>query len=65
MKAYQKRVVAEKKALDKKLASLREFIGSNAFNDPCWAERERLRQQASAMNRYSAILESRIAAFKR
>ena len=62
MKAYQKRVVAEKKALDKKLESLKAFLGTKAFRLP--AEQDRLERQSWAMTEYSAILGERIAAFK-
>lgn len=64
MPPHQERVVAERAELEKKAASLSEFIGNNPIFetlDP--AEQERLKEQNDVMWRYYEILVARIAAF--
>lgn len=64
MQPFQQRVVDEKRELDAKLASLREFIDrSPKFHEVDESERERLERQASLMRRYSEVLGERIGAF--
>ena len=65
MKAYQKRVVAEKKSLDIKLDKLTAFLNSHvtiALLDP--AEQARLILQKMLMKAYSDVLAERIEVFK-
>ena len=65
MKDYQKRVVAEKKELDKKLKKLGDFIGNwDIFRHLHLDEQKRLRKQEIFMEAYSEVLADRIAAFK-
>jgi hypothetical protein len=64
MKEYQKRVVAEKKALDKKLSALKEFIGTDVYKKLPSGERDRLTRQSWAMGEYSTILGERIVHFE-
>ena len=61
MKAYQKRVIAEKADLDEKHAKL--IASSDEFNALPKEEQERLRRQSKAMDDYSVVLGERIAAF--
>ena len=64
MKAFQKRVVAEKKALDAKREKLDEFIRSDKFAELDDEEQFRLMFQSSVMVMYSDILDQRIRHFK-
>jgi hypothetical protein len=61
---YQQRVVDEKAELDERLAKLRAFIRSEAFEDVAPAERHRLLRQRDAMTGYSFVLGQRIDAFR-
>lgn len=64
MLPYQERVVAEKTALDAKIADLTAFIEHcDTFLDLPNDEQNRLERQLNAMTAYSNILEERIAAF--
>jgi len=64
MKAYQKRVIAEKAELDKKLAKLHEFINDEVvFSGVEVMEQGRLRRQEILMEIYSEVLGERIEAF--
>ena len=64
MKAYQKRVVEEKRELDKKLAKLHEFINDEVvFSGVEVMEQGRLRRQEILMEIYSEVLGERIEAF--
>jgi hypothetical protein len=64
MKAYQKRVVEEKRELDKKLAKLHEFINDEVvFRNVHIREQELLRRQEVLMEIYSEVLGERIEAF--
>lgn len=60
---HQDRVIAEKAALDEKLAALLAFFQGPIFPTLSEAERSRLRNQARFMDGYSAVLEERIEAF--
>jgi hypothetical protein len=65
MQAWQKRVVAEKKDLDAKLAKLNAFLGSSdKSKDLTDAEHNRLARQAGIMEQYSYVLSERIEAWK-
>jgi hypothetical protein len=61
MKAFQERVVQEKKELDKKIESLTEFLKDPAIK--CAVELDRLDTQLAIMQSYSAILKERIEHF--
>lgn len=64
MRDYQKRVVAEKYELEKKLAGLRKFIADEVvFSRVEEKEQKRLRRQEVIMELYSEVLADRIAAF--
>jgi hypothetical protein len=64
MKAYQERVVEEKKELDKKIEALDNFVNANeAYADLDEEEQDRLTAQRTAMGEYSDILGERIEAF--
>jgi len=63
MQEHQQRVVIEKQELDEKREKLGAFIESEFYQTLSSAERNRLTQQALAMERYSTILGERIAAF--
>jgi hypothetical protein len=60
---YQQRVVQEKHDLDEKLEKLKAFIATDAFFQLPTAECLRLCNQVRFMDRYSSVLEERIAAF--
>jgi len=64
MKAFQKRVVAEKKALDAKREKLDEFTNSSLFPVLSQEEQFRLMMQLGVMVMYSNILAERILNFK-
>ena len=64
MKAFQKRVVAEKKLLDLKREKLDEFMNSSAFPQLPQDEQFRLLMQIGVMAMYSNILAERILHFK-
>jgi hypothetical protein len=65
MKAYQRRIVAERTALDNRRSKLITFIGSSEEYDFLPAvERARINFQLKVMNMYSGILSERIAAFE-
>lgn len=64
MKAYQARVVAEKKELDGKIERLRIFIGGDGFGVLSHAEQRRLRRQEAIMGLYSDVLDERIRDFR-
>jgi len=66
MQEWQKRVVAEKDALDEKLLKLRNFIKGDVFKygDVEMMERSRLMKQARIMQMYSDVLTERIMNFK-
>lgn len=64
MKAYQERVVEEKKELDARIAKLDAFVNDNeAYEDLDPEEQDRLTAQRTAMGEYSDILGERIEAF--
>jgi hypothetical protein len=64
MLPYQERVVAEKTALDDKVADLSAFIEHcDSFIHLDSHEQNRLERQLVIMMEYSKILEERIAAF--
>ena len=63
-KSHQQQVLDDKAKLDKKVRALAISIGhSRTFRNLDPAEKERLREQFSAMRRYSDTLGARIAAF--
>ena len=64
MQAFQERVVAEKADLDKKREALRTFMFSDEHRKLLRSECKQLSDQLEAMDRYSAILLQRIAAFE-
>lgn len=63
MTEYQERVVAEKTALDDKIAKLSAFAGSSRLALVEEHEQLRLVRQLAIMREYSAILEERIQHF--
>lgn len=66
MKAYQKRVVAEKAELDGRLEKLISFIADNqAWLSLSADEKKLLQRQEVIMEMYSDILAERISHFKR
>lgn len=65
MEDYQKRVVAEKEALDDKIGRLRTFLESPKIEEVDPEERRRLIEQEGYMSGYSAVLGRRIMAFTR
>ena len=64
MEEYQKRVVAEKEELDKKISKLTAFISSKRITTVRITEQQRLREQREIMEKYSSILAERIMCFK-
>ncbi len=62
MKKYQKRVIEEKKELEKKVVKLVDFLYSDHEIDP--DEKTRLREQLSAMKDYLNVLIERIDNFE-
>ena len=64
MLPYQKRVIQEKKELDKKLTKLDEFRGGSLFEGLVAEEQCRLERQSFVMAEYSRVLGERIAAFQ-
>lgn len=64
MQPHEERVVAEKKELDDKLAKLKTFIfGDTSFRSLASEDRNLLEDQYTVMEKYSTILEKRIARF--
>jgi hypothetical protein len=63
MKAYQERVVSEKKELDERGDKLDQFILSEKFAALPAAEQELIKRQLGIMGKYSEVLGERIAAF--
>ncbi|RLE96746.1 MAG: hypothetical protein DRJ63_10130 [Thermoprotei archaeon] len=64
MKAYQLRVVAEKKILDENAHELSDFIGlSAAFLELSTTEQKLLKEQGDIMWQLSEVLGKRISAF--
>ena len=63
MEDYQKRVVDEKAALNKKQSALEGFKASSFFVGLPERDRELLSAQASYMQAYSDVLGKRIARF--
>lgn len=61
---FEGRVMFEKHELDEKLAKLTAFMGTAVYASLSAEERGRLSTQHRAMNRYSLVLEERIAAFE-
>lgn len=65
MKPHEERVVAEKEALDEKLAKLKDFCASNGtifrLLEP--EDQKLLRDQHVVMSQYSEILGKRISRF--
>ena len=61
--AYRQRVIEEKEALDEKLAALERFFETPGYDALPLADRHLLREQATHMFRYSAVLGARIARF--
>lgn len=63
MKAYQVKVIEERRELNEKLDKLVEFLkASDELVQP--AERDRLLRQRDVMQQYSDILARRIAHFE-
>ena len=63
MQPHQQRVVDEKTELDEKLKKLDAFGRTELFASLPADEQGRLNRQHSVMEKYSAILGERIAAF--
>lgn len=64
MKAFQDRVVEEKRQLDDRLAKLRFFIhAKDTYAQLPQAEQMRMSEQLEVMTRYSTILGERIKNF--
>jgi hypothetical protein len=64
MKAYQRRVIKEKKELDKKAERLNAFISSIQFDSVPPIEQLALTIQYQVMNLYSLVLLNRISRFE-
>jgi len=64
MQPHQQRVVDEKRELDEKLTKLDAFGRTELFASLPADEQGRLNSQHSLMERYSAVLGERIAAFQ-
>lgn len=65
MAPHEERVVAEKKELDDRLKKLHDFVlgGNKNFHELKQRDKDLLRAQLQVMDRYSEILEERIARF--
>lgn len=64
MKAWQERVILEKKELDEKLFKLLAFILSQDFSDiDIPRQKGLLKEQCNTMIEYSEILRNRISRF--
>ena len=61
---WQKRVIEERDQLNSKLAKLKMFIDSEQIHDLPESVAALMLNQRDAMNRYSSILDDRIAAFE-
>lgn len=65
MEDYQRRVIDEKKELDKKREALNKFFKTNIFIGRMTSkEKVRLDYQSRVMNEYSKVLGDRIEDFK-
>ena len=64
MKAYMKRVVAEKQGLDSRIDKLLFFMGKCEFDELPIDEQHRMRRQEVLMELYSEVLAERIKASK-
>jgi hypothetical protein len=64
LQPHQQRVIDEKSELDERLAKLVIFMGTELCLSLPFAERGRLKRQASAMKDYTEVLAERIAAFE-
>lgn len=64
MEAYQTRVIEEKKELDDKISRLQPFINGERFMSLSVEEQHRMLRQFVLMEKYSAVLGERIAAFR-
>lgn len=64
MQDFQQRVIEEKEELDARLEKLCLFSNGNTFATLPIAEQERMNTQRHLMCALSAVLGSRIAAFK-
>ena len=63
LKAYQKRVVKDKRKLDEKIKNMRIFLETDAFYELHETEKNCLKRQAYMMEGYSHVLGERIGAF--
>lgn len=63
MQPHQQRVIAEKAELDVRIEKLAAFRLTEAYKALAAADRELLKQQYRAMQRYSNVLGERIARF--
>lgn len=63
LEEYQKRVLAEKAELDKRVKAISGFLAKGEFNALPGDERERLIRQLGIMVEYSDVLTERIAHF--
>lgn len=64
MQPHEERVVAEKLRLDERITTLVEFICTSPFfTDMTREDRNLMREQRDAMQRYSDILHERIMRF--
>lgn len=64
MQDHQKRVIAEKNALDENLNKLRAFIETSLYQQLDSGEQECLSRQQLIMTAYSQVLGERIAAWQ-
>ncbi len=68
MKPHEIRILAEKEALDEKLAKLKAFLfspGSPIFQSLPPEDRDLLEDQYTFMEQYSKVLSKRIARFSK
>ena len=64
MEEFQQRMIDEKKELDIKIVSLKDFIDTDKFINLYIVERRRLTYQLRIMRAYSGVLDDRIKAFE-
>lgn len=65
MQEHQKRVVAERDDLNKKIKNLSIFMHGTIYTDLAISEQSRLVRQLRIMREYVAVLDERIEAFSR
>jgi hypothetical protein len=63
MKLHEQRVVDEKIELDEKISKLNVFLQSELFETLSEVNKDLLSDQFEVMNKYSRILNARIAEF--